>query len=56
MQRQEPDSSLGKISFYGNIRNKISVIKTLMPPTTVKGIKSFLGHVGSIGDLLKISP
>ena len=23
---------------------KIAVIKTLMPPTTVKGIRSFLGH------------
>ena len=25
---------------------KVSVIKTLMPPTTVKGIRSFLGHAG----------
>ena len=25
---------------------KIVVIKTLMPPTTVKGIRSFLGHAG----------
>ena len=25
---------------------KISLIKTLIPPTTVKGIKSFLRHVG----------
>ena len=25
---------------------KISVIKTLVPPTTVKGIISFLGHAG----------
>ena len=25
---------------------KIFVIKTLMPPTTVQGIRSFLGHVG----------
>ena len=25
---------------------KIYVIKTLMPPTTVKGIKSYLGHAG----------
>ena len=25
---------------------KISIIRTLMPPTTVKGIKTFLGHVG----------
>ena len=27
-------------------QSKISVIKTLMPPTIVKGIISFLGHVG----------
>ena len=25
---------------------KVSIIKTLLPPTTVKGIRSFLGHVG----------
>ena len=25
---------------------KVSVIKTLFPPTTVKGIRSFLGHAG----------
>ena len=25
---------------------KASVIKTLLPPITVKGIKSFLGHAG----------
>ena len=25
---------------------KIAVIKTLMPPTTVKDIRSFLGHAG----------
>ena len=25
---------------------KIDVIKTLMPPTIVKGIRSFLGHAG----------
>ena len=25
---------------------KVSVIETLMPPTTVKGIRSFLGHAG----------
>ena len=25
---------------------KIDVIKTLMPPTTMKGIRSFLGHAG----------
>ena len=50
------------MSFYGNIRYclgtqdfvvglevdqaKATVIKTLMPPTTVKGIRSFLGHAG----------
>ena len=25
---------------------KVSIIKTLLPPTTVKGISSFLGHAG----------
>ena len=25
---------------------KVFVIETLMPPTTVKGIRSFLGHAG----------
>ena len=25
---------------------KISMIKTLMPPTTIKGIRGFLGHAG----------
>ena len=27
-------------------QEKFSIIKTLLPPTTVKGIRSFLGHVG----------
>ena len=38
---------------------KVVVIKTLMPPTTAKGIRSFLGHVGFykrfIKDFSKIS-
>ena len=25
---------------------KVAIIKTLMPPTIVKGIRSFLGHAG----------
>ena len=27
-------------------QKKVSIIKTLLPPTTVKGIRSFLGHAG----------
>ena len=38
---------------------KVAIIKTLLPPTTVKGIRSFLGHAGLYGrfikDFLKIS-
>ena len=38
---------------------KVFVIETLMPPTIVKGIRSFLGHAGFyrifIKDFLKIS-
>ena len=27
-------------------QTKVSIIRNLMPPTTVKGIRSFLGHAG----------
>ena len=59
---QASSPELGKMSFYGNIRHcpwthdfcsraevdqaKVSIIKNLLPPTTVKGIRSFLGHAG----------
>ena len=62
MPGQEFSLELGKIPFYGNRRHcpwaqnfysrarrdqaKVSIIKTLLPPTTVKGIRSFLGHAG----------
>ena len=46
-------------SWIGSRPSKVSIIKTLLPPTTVKGIKSFLRHVGFyrrfIKDFLKIS-
>ena len=32
---------------------KVSVIKTLLPPTTIKGIRIFLGHTGFYGRFIK---
>ena len=62
MARQKSSLKLGKMSFHGNLmyclghkisatglevdQAKIAVIKTLMSPTTMEGIRSFLGHAG----------
>ena len=53
---------LGHKIFAGRLevdQAKVSIIKTLLPPTTAKGIRSFLGHVGFykrfIKDFSKIS-
>ena len=35
---------------------KISTIETLVPPTTVRGVGSFLGHVGFIDASFRTSP
>ena len=32
---------------------KVSIIKTLLPSTTIKGIRSFLGHSGFYGRFIK---
>ena len=57
MQGQESSSELRKMPLYGIVlghmisvtglevdQAKVSIIRNLMPPTTVKGIRSFLGH------------
>ena len=62
MPGQEPSFELGKMPFHvteGIVlghrisaaglevdQAKFSFIKTLLPPTTIKGIRSFLGHAG----------
>ena len=62
MLRQEFSSKLGKMAFHGNIRNCLGTQflqlgwklikqnflseKLFFPLTTVKGIRSFLGHAG----------
>ena len=62
MLGQESSSELGKMPLYGYRRNclrdmisaarlevdqaKVSIIRNLIPPTTVRGIISFLGHAG----------
>ena len=69
MSKQNSSSKLGEIPNYGNrgivLGNKISaaglevdqakvvVIKTLMPPTTVKRIRSFLGHASLYKKFIK---
>ncbi|RVW25434.1 Retrovirus-related Pol polyprotein from transposon 297 [Vitis vinifera] len=37
-------------------RAKVELIVKLPPPTNVKGIRQFLGHAGSIGAILDITP
>ena len=32
---------------------KVDIIKTVLPPTTVKGIRSFLGHAGFYRRIIK---
>ena len=32
-------------------QSKVSIIKTLAPPTTVKGVRSFLGHAGFLSEI-----
>ena len=67
MEGKEPSSKLGKCHFMvteGIVLGhkisaaglevdhaKTSLMKTLMPITTVKGIMSFLGHAGFTKDL-----
>ena len=53
---------LGQIVFNKGIevdKAKVEVIEKLPPPTSVKGVRSFLGHVGFyrrfIKDFLKIA-
>ena len=69
MLRQESSLKLGKMSFHGNRgyclgtqisvaglevdQAKVSIIKTILPTTTFKGIRRFLGHVGFYRRLIK---
>ena len=37
-------------------KSKVSTIETLVSPTTVRGVRSFLGHVGFYRWFIKTSP
>ena len=40
-------------NWIGSRPRKVAIIKALLPPTTINGIKSFLGHAGFYRKLVK---